>query len=145
MSNRLLVNGTGYTLTDTAPSGEYTSIKVNGRYLWGRTTRDSNSGGFYFIKGGTKYYACLNPISIPSGHVRVSSGQSWTVPDGVNRIKYNLYSDKYTSVKSGDVIKVKSTSGEHGSNTTVYLNSKMIDGTNTIRTLDIYYGPDINT
>ena len=143
MANRLLVNGTGYTLTDTAPPSGYNSIKVNGRYLWGRTTRDSNSGGFYFIKGGTKYYACLNPI--PSGHVRVNDGQSWTVPAGVNRIKYNLTSDKYTSVNSGDVIKVTVTSPWQGSATRVYLNSTIIDSTNSVRTLDIYYGPDINT
>ena len=143
MSNRLLVNGTGYTLTDTAPPRGYNSIKVNGRYLWGRTTRDSNSGGFYFVKDGTKYYACLNPI--PSGHVRVSPGQSWTVPEGVNRIKYHLTADRYTSVNSGDVITVTLYNTLRSSSTEVYLNSTMIDGTNGVSTLDIYYGPDINT
>jgi hypothetical protein len=138
MANRLLVNGTGYTLTDTAPPSGYNSMRVCGRYLWGRTTRDSNSGGFYFIKGGTKYYACLYPV--PSGSVSLSSGSSWTVPNGVNRVYCDITNTYYTC-SAGGVFKIT----QSDSFSIFSYNETQLNKTHTKYTYVLQYGPSINT
>ncbi len=135
-------NGVSRTASFTATYGDTYTVSLVPAANYNAGSLNITSGS---LTADVAISATSATLAVPSGHVRVSDGQSWTVPAGVNRIKYNLTSDKYISVNSGDVISVVINVGEGGDTTDVYLNSKEIAYTNSDRILDIYYGPDINT
>ena len=134
-------NGVARTASFTATYGDTYTVSIIPAANYNAGSLNITSGS---LTADVAISATSATLAVPSGHVTVSFGHSWTVPEGVNRIKYKLTSDKYISVNSGDVIRVDYTSMENPY-TDVYLNSKWIAGTNGNRVLEIYYGPDINT
>lgn len=136
MANRLIANGTGYVLTDSAPPSGYGYIKVNGRYLWGYPARVNNTGNFWFIKNGTKYYGLLQ--SAPSG--TLTSG-AMTVPAGVNRVKYHVDKSGTTNVSPNDTINIYTSTFKDGNDNTMIRVEMQLNGV-VITACEVYEMPD---